>query len=466
MRLWLCALLALTLARLILAASLPLVPDESYYFLWSQHLQPGYFDHPPMVAFFIRAGTYVFGDNALGIRCCGPIAAAIGSVMLWNAGETLFPHRQAGLIAAALLNATLMVGAGAIIITPDTPLLLFWTAGLAALARFIAGANPRWWLAVGVAAGCALLSKYTGLLFIGAVFIWLITAPAGRAALRTKWPWAGVALALLIFAPDIGWNAAHGWVSYLKQGGRVTHFDAARSVQFLAEFLVSQFLLATPLIFILTAIGLRRLGGTPSPAGHLLVWLTVVPGVVFLEHVISGRVQPNWAAIMYPSACLAAAALPMAILRRWLTLALALGFALTMLASAQALTYFVPLPVRWDPVALQLAGWPQLAVDAAATHPAFLTSDEYATAASLAMYAPADIPVVGFVRSWDHRWAYLSAPSANLAGQTGILISRRSDSPCPVILGTITRRQGDHVIDTYKLCRFAAPNAGVLLPRP
>jgi hypothetical protein len=46
------------------------------------------------------------------------------------------------------------------------------------------------------------------------------------------------------------------------------------------------------------------------------------------------------------------------------------------------------------------------------------------------------------------------------------LISRRSDSPCPVILGTITRRQGDHVIDTYKLCRFAAPNAGVLLPRP
>ena len=316
MRLWFAALLALTLLRLILAATLPLAPDETYYFLWSQHLQTGYLDHPPMVAYWIRAGTMLAGNTALGIRLFGPISGALGSLLLWDAGEQLFPHRQAGLIAAALLNATLMIGVGAIIITPDTPLRFFWTAGIAALARLIASGNPRWWLAVGLAAGLALLSKYTAALFIAAAFIWLITAPSGRAALRTPWPWGAIALAILIFAPDIAWNAAHHWASVIKQGSRETRFDAGRSLQFLAEFLIGQFGLATPIIFILAATGLWRLGDTPSQAGHLLVWLTIVPGVVFLEHVLSDRVQGNWAAVMYPSACLAAASLPMATLRR------------------------------------------------------------------------------------------------------------------------------------------------------
>ncbi|MDE8347584.1 MAG: glycosyltransferase family 39 protein, partial [Acidocella sp.] len=130
MRLWAGVLAALTLARLVLAGSLPLSPDEAYYYLWSRHLQAGYFDHPPMVAYFIRAGTALFGGTALGVRCMGPLAAALGSVLLWDAGERLFPHRQAGVMAAAMLNATLLVGTGAIIMTPDTPLLLFWTAGL------------------------------------------------------------------------------------------------------------------------------------------------------------------------------------------------------------------------------------------------------------------------------------------------------------------------------------------------
>jgi 4-amino-4-deoxy-L-arabinose transferase-like glycosyltransferase len=158
MRLWLAALAALTLLRLILAAKLPLAPDEAYYALWAQNLQPGYFDHPPMVALFIRLGTAIAGHNPLGIRLLGPLAAALGAVLLWRAAEDFFPHRQAGFFAAALLNATLVVGVGSIVMTPDTPLLFFWTAGIAALGRLIATDNQRWWLAIGAAAGAALLS--------------------------------------------------------------------------------------------------------------------------------------------------------------------------------------------------------------------------------------------------------------------------------------------------------------------
>ncbi len=314
----------------------------------------------------MRIGTALLGDNTLGIRLLGPLSAALGTLLLMDAGERMFPHRQAGLMAAAMLNVTLMVGAGAIIVTPDTPLIFFWTAGIAAFARLLDHENPRWWLAIGVAAGLALYSKYTAVLFIAAAFIWMISEPKGRARLLTPWPWVAIVIALAIFAPNLWWNGVHGWVSYLKQGGRVAHFQPARTLQFLGEFVGGQLALFTPIIFGLAACGIWRLGRSPSAAAHLLVWLTVVPGVVFLEHVISGRVQPNWAAIMYPSACLAAAALPMADLRRWLKPALGLGFALTAITYAQALAAPFPLRASADPTALQMRGFAGLAARAAA----------------------------------------------------------------------------------------------------
>ena len=466
MWLWLCALIALTALRLVLCASLPLAPDEAYYFLWSQHLQTGYFDHPPMVALVIRAGTALLGNTALGIRFFGPVFSAAGSLFVWDAGEKLFPHRQAGLLAAAMLNATLMVGAGAIIMTPDTPLIFFWSAGIAALARLATSNNPRWWLAVGLAAGLALLSKYTAILLIAAVFIWLITQAQSRRQLLTPWPWAALLIALLIFAPDIYWNAQHGWVSYLKQGSRATHFDASRSLQFLAELLAGQLGLFTPVIFVLAGAGLWRLGNAPGHAGHLLVWLTLVPGVVFLEHVLSGRVQANWPAILYPSACLAAAALPMATLRRWLKPGLALGFGLTALVYAQALAAPFPIPARADPTALQFSGWRALSLAAASHHPAFLTGDDYATVSALAYYAPRAIPVVGFASRWNPRWRYFALPAAQLKAVSGILVTHRLNTACRHPLGTVWRRRGGKKIMRYLLCRVTAPRQGVLLPRP
>jgi 4-amino-4-deoxy-L-arabinose transferase-like glycosyltransferase len=459
MRLALAALLALTALRLSLAATLQLAPDEAYYFLWSTHLQAGYFDHPPMVALWIKAGTALCGNTALGVRLLGPISAALGSLLLWDAGDRLIPNRHAGLVAALLLNATLMVGAGAIIMTPDTPLLFFWSCGLAALARLVASGNRRWWLAVGLAAGGMLLSKYTAALFIAATFLWLVFTPAMRPQLRTPWPWAAMALALALFAPDIGWNAAHGWVSYVKQGGRVTQFDAARAVQFLIELVAGQMALFTPGVLVLAGVGLWRLRHETAPGARLLLWLTLVPAAMFLEHVLSDRVQGNWVAILYPCACLSAALPPPG---RWLKPALGLGFGITALAYIQAASAPFPIPARMDTSALQLSGWQALARDAAASRPAFLTADDYATAAALAFYAPEDVPVLGFGK----RWGYFDWPLSGQAGETGIMVTRHGDTDCPEALGRITRKRGAEVVATYRLCRMAAPKPGVELPRP
>src|ERR1700749_3202797 len=68
-------ILALTALRLVAAAWTPLTFDEAYYWLWSKHLAGGYYDHPPMVALVIRAGTMIAGDTELGGRRGGVLLA-------------------------------------------------------------------------------------------------------------------------------------------------------------------------------------------------------------------------------------------------------------------------------------------------------------------------------------------------------------------------------------------------------
>ena len=459
--LWLACLAALTLLRLILAGTLPVAPDEAYYWLWSRHLQAGYYDHPPMVAFFIRAGTLIFGHTALGVRLLGPLSAAAGSWLLWRAAEDFWPGRHAGLIAAGLFNATLLAGTGAVLITPDTPLLLFWTAALAILGRLLSGRDRRWWLGLGAAGGAALLSKYTGGLLIAAVGLWLLSSREGRRQLGSPWPWAGLALAVLIFAPNLAWNATHGWVSYIKQGSRIAAFAPARALRFLAELLLGQIGLATPLVFGLMAAGVWRMARLHSPSAQALLWITLLPAGVFLEHGMFDRVQANWPAIIYPGACIAASGLPGILLARWLKPALGLGFAMTLGVYLQSIAAVFPLPPARDPIALQLAGWERFSVMLGARHAAFVTADDYATAAELAFHASRGETVAAFGR----RWRYLDLPGTQpLGGKSGVLVTRRANAACPAQLGSLTRLSPHGPVMRYRLCQVPAMPDGRLLP--
>lgn len=452
------ALLGLTFLRLVLASALPLTPDETYYFTWAHPLQAGYLDHPSMVALWIKAGTSLLGNNALGVRLLGPLSAFIGSLVLYDAGNRLLPGQRFGLTAATLFNATLMLGAGCVIMTPDTPLIFFWTLGVWALARLVESGNARWWLAAGLCAGLMLYSKYTATLFLAATGLWALSCKPIRQQLRTPWPWLGIVVAALIFAPNIGWNAAHGWASYFKQGGRVNGFHLAHAAQYFAELLGAQTMLFTPLIAFFAGLGVWRLRDQAAPGARLLLWLTLLPAAVLLEHVLTNRVESNWPAIIYPTACLAAAAtMP----RRRLRPSVALGFVVTAFVYLQSLTGFIPLPALQDTTALQLSGWQKMAQQAAATHPQFITSDDYTITSEMAFYGPRDVAVAGF----DPRWAYFNWPSAHDKGQTGLLITRR-DSPCKDQIATLIRRRGNQPIMSYKLCRITMWTSGKLVPRP
>lgn len=473
---WVGALLALTALRLLVAAVLPLAPDEAYYWVWSRALAPGYLDHPPMVAFWIRAGTLLAGENALGIRLLAPLGVALASWALADAAERLFPGRRAGPWAAALFNATLMIAAGAILITPDTPQIVFWCLTLWALAR-IAGEGPGWWwLVAGLFAGCALASKYTAVFLGLGILLWVLGDAGLRQHLRRGWIWAGGALALAIFSPVILWNAEHAWASFAKQGGRAGAGQGL-ALRYLGELLGAQVALFTPIVFVLGLLGLAaavRLALRRDRAAALIVAMTLPAALVFLWQATGSRVQGNWPAILYPTVCLAAAACLGARAARWRGAALAMSALLLAPALVQAIAAPLPLKRGMDPTLARLGGWPELAAAMEAARvekgASFIASEEYSLAAELALHLPPGVPVVAIGDRWD---LFRLAPPA--PGLTGLMLrSERRGLGAPAWpgaepAGRVIRARRGIEAEAYRLYLVRTPAEGqdsALLPRP
>jgi 4-amino-4-deoxy-L-arabinose transferase-like glycosyltransferase len=471
--------LALTAVRLVVAATVPLAPDEAYYWVWSHALAASYLDHPPMVALWIRAGTLLAGQTPFAVRLLGPLSAAVASWFVFDAARHLFPGRPAGVAAVSLLNGTLLLGVGSVIMTPDTPLLFFWTATLWAMVRLIDSDAGVWWLAAGLLGGLALDSKYTALFLWIGIGLWVLVVPATRPWLRRWQPWAAVALGALLFAPVVAWNASHGWAGFARQGARVGDWRPLRAVGFLAELIGGQVGLVTPWIWVLCMIGLivaiRRTCTHQELRWSLLAALSAPPLLVFIQHAIGDRVQGNWPAVIYPALVLAAAGLIRPGRHNWRNnwiAASAVGFSITALVYFQALTGLIPLPPGLDPITLRLAGWDELARRVEATRQQagaeYVAVDGYTTASELAWWLPPGTAVV----ATDDHWALTDLPQPTVAGTRGLLVrdARRTDPPDPAIwtrlepLGSVSRPGSPAAFTLYLSTASTMPAGAVALP--
>lgn len=484
-RLALVALAALTVLRLLVAGATPLSADEAYYWVWAQALAPGYLDHPPMVALWIWLGTALAGDGPMGVRLLGPPAAALGSLLLAQAAYDLLPagevaRRRAMVVAPALLNATLLFGIGAVTMTPDTPLLLFWTAVMWALGRLQATGDGRWWLIAGTAAGMAALSKYSAALMAPGILLWIAAIPALRPWLRRPPMYLAALIAFALFAPVVQWNANHDWASFVKQATRGGDANVWRAFTYIGELLAGQVGLATPIIAVLCGAGMVlavRRGTREQPGWVLLAGLSAFPAIIFIQHALGERVQANWPGIIYPAAAIAACGLG-AGWQRWVRPGIALGLVMTAVVWVQGALAPVALPMRLDPTLLRLGGWTDVAQRVAAVAAregaSFVASDNYGHAALLGRLLPPDLDAVGM----EGRWALFRLPDARtaIAGQTGLLLrsARRADPPILdgwrdlVPVGEITRARSGMVAETFRLYRGVATERGqpaVQMPR-
>ena len=479
--------LALVALRLVGAAWTPLTFDEAYYWMWSKHLAFGYYDHPPAVALVIRLGTMIAGDTELGVRLVSILLALPMSYAVYRAAVILFGGQRVAATATILLNVTMMAAVGTLVVTPDSPLLVASSFIVLCLAKVLETGRGVWWLAVGAAVGVALLSKYTALFFGPAILIWLIGVPKLRRWLISPWPILGGLVSLLIFSPVLLWNADHRWVSFIKQLGR-SRVEDFKPV-FLAELIPTQIVFATPLVFVLGAMGLYALlkrGGGASAARGLInaIFWTIV--LYFTLHALHARVEANWFAPVYPVFAIAAAVA--ANLTRWdryqqrvvdfcLRWAAPTGILMFALLIVQANTGALTGYRRDATVRSVGVGWTELAaaietVRARAGATCVLAPD-YGTTGWLAFYLPKGTCVAQITQRI--RWVNMPEPdAAQLSGKVlyvdearpggqPYLPSSLKDSFARIErVAELSRKRGPLIIENYALDLLEGAKGDVL----
>jgi len=286
--------------RLVYLGSVELLPEEAYYWNYSRHLDIGYLDHPPMVAWLIKLGTAAFGQSEFGVRagalCCGVIT----SVFTYRLTRNLFDEATA-LAAVALAQALPFFFASGLLMTPDAPLTAAWAASLYYLERaLVAGRSSAWWRA-GVSLGIGAISKYSIGLLVPVTLSFMLWDRRSRHWWRRRQPYAAALLAFAIFSPVILWNAQHEWASFVFQTSR----RLAEAPRFaLHKLAASALILITPTGVLAVAAGLMggsARGNVEANAGgdaarrRLFIGLGVlVPLTVFAFFSLRHEVKLDW----------------------------------------------------------------------------------------------------------------------------------------------------------------------------
>jgi len=306
-------LAALLVARVLLLVVSPLnlYADEAQYWRWGTTLAWGYYSKPPMIAWLIHAVTSVFGHAEWAIRLPAPLLHTAGAALLYFLGRDMYGGR-AGMFAAfgyALMPAVILSSA---VISTDGVLMPFWCLGLYAFWRLRSGTGA--WasaLALGIAIGCGLLSKYAMVYFLIGMVLTLGLDRDSRTAL-VSWKGLGaILIAALIFAPHMAWNAAHNFetvshtVDNANLGGPLFHPGNALT------FFVDQLGVFGPVTFLALVFGLfvvrAQDAGLMGRDRWLLCFILPVLGIILFQAVLS-RANANWAATAYPAASVLVAA--------------------------------------------------------------------------------------------------------------------------------------------------------------
>jgi len=258
--------------------------DELYFLVASHHLAFGYVDQPPLAVLLART-TDLFGVNPAAIRIL-PALAGGAIVVLAARLAALFGGGCAARVVAALTAAIAPVFLGAMHVGNTTPYdLLAWTVVTVFVATALLRDRPRWWLGAGVAAGIGIEDEYLILTLLAALVIGILVTSAHRAVIKTRWPWLGGVVALVIWLPNLLWQFANGWpqltmASALHQQNTSTaDYIGGLPAQLLYVGLLGIPLAIAGFITLWRAAQLRFLGVTATLILiYVLVW---VPGKVY-----------------------------------------------------------------------------------------------------------------------------------------------------------------------------------------
>ncbi len=361
--------LAFAFLRTFLAAHLDLAPDEAYYWEWSRSLDWAYYEQGPMLALAIRAGTWLAGNNEVGVRLASLLLGP--AVTLMGAYIVAVPLQRPKLAVwlSWAFNSVLLFQVGALLIMHDSLMAFWWMLALLALVQ--ASRTSAAWLALaGLGIAGAMLSKHSGLALGLSSLTAIALLPSLRRHAMSTWAWFAYVVAIAGGLPIVYWNQKHHWASLtqtLHLGGR----DASRvDLRSFPEFVGGQAGLISPLLFGLAVWGwwktLKAWRKGQASEVEKILWLGSAPFfLLFAVLALRSRVEANWpgaaflGGIMLGGIWLERSGGLNSHFSRW---ALGIALSMSLLAQAQAVKAFMPFSQNYakaDSVS-RVDGWKEL----------------------------------------------------------------------------------------------------------
>lgn len=424
----------------------------------ARHLAWGYVAYPPVTPLLGRIELELFGTSLRGIRFFSAVAQAIAVVLVGLMARDLGGNRLAQIVAAlAVAIAPVSLGSGALLqyVAFD---YLWWVLTAYFLVRLLRTEEPRWWLAIGAAIGIGMMTKYTMIFLVAGIAVGMLLTNARR-YLKSPWLWAGVAVSLLIFLPNLLWQIQHHFIS-LEFLRHIHKRDIrwGRTKGFLPEQL---FIAANMITIPLWVAGLffyfRKPEGKPF---RMIGWMAVVPFVLFL--IAKGR--GYYMAPVYPMLLAAGAVVE----ERWLASLSAVraavwrGVTYAALAVGGVMVAAVALPMAginsgWWKVAVAIngdfreeIGWPEIVAEVARIRDS-LPADQRSTVAILGTN-------YGEAGAVDTFGAAYGLPKA-ISGVNSYWARGYGDPPPQTVI--VLGMSADDVNDLFESCELAGHSRNV-----
>jgi hypothetical protein len=253
--------------------------DEMYFIVAGQHPAFGYVDQPPLTPLLSAASVALFGVSPTAVRLLPALEMALVVILVALIARDLGGSRRAQVLAAITAALSGYLGAGHLDTTTE-PDLLAWAIVLWLLVRLLAGGDRRLWLAVGIVSGIALENKDT-ILFLGAGLAVGLVLARRWDVVRSPWAWAAIGIALVIWVPNLAWQATNGWPQ-ITMARAISQYAADNRAQIVPLL----WLFTGPLLFPVSAAGLLWVLRAKAAAPWRAIGIAALVGIALV--VVSG----------------------------------------------------------------------------------------------------------------------------------------------------------------------------------
>ncbi|RBY95955.1 hypothetical protein DQ237_12555 [Blastococcus sp. TF02-8] len=385
--------------------------DELYFLRAGQELAFGYVDQPPLTPLVAHLVDRLFPGSLVALRLPSALAAGLVPVLAGLTAREFGAAPSAQLLAAGCTAVSSVLLITGHLLSTTTIDVLVWAALSWLLVRALRDGG-KVWLVAGVVAGVGLQNKLSpAFLLAGVVAGLLLVGP--RAALRSRWPWLGGLVALLLWSPNLWWQATHGWPQLALADAIAGGSSGTSEPWYL--FLPFQLVMVSPVLVPVWVAGGWRLLREPA----LRSWraFPVAYGLLTVVFLLTGG-KPYYLAGLYPLLLAAGSgpALDRVRERRGLRLLLPAALATSLLVNGLLALPVLPVARLGDtPVpdinydAAETVGWPRFAMTverASSELPdgtrAVVLTGNYGEAGAVDRFAPSLAPAYsGHNAYWD-----------------------------------------------------------------